>query len=374
MLADTIAKIAAMTAEEKEEHAYYARPSIAGPDRCIRQMVYWGMNIPRAPLPGRTILVFDDSSWHEELTMDWLRKSAFQVHSEQMEAKTDFRGYPTFLTGHIDFIVTDLLGKDYLVEHKAINHFTFQKFWDGEIPQDYMAQTCIYLRGLYKDNPSLYMALLLVKNKNTAQYIEYLIEYNYEADLCTVVSITHSTGETKDLNVTIPGIVGAAFEKFAAVDAYVVTKTLPKRQYFIDDWHCDYCGWNGTCWEGYEQEFNELKTDQMLPGEFADMVRYNRELGASKGEIEKEYKELTEKIKSLMKDIDTREGRAGEYLVRLALIETERIDQNLLTPAEIARATKKSFYERLFISTPKPPKEKKAKKGAEPCQPCSDTE
>ena len=43
MIADIILKVAAM--ERTEEDAYRPRPSSAGPQRCIRQMVYHGLGI-----------------------------------------------------------------------------------------------------------------------------------------------------------------------------------------------------------------------------------------------------------------------------------------------------------------------------------------
>jgi len=358
MLADVILKIAGMEGEE-EQHEYYPRPSISGPSRCIRQMVYWGLGVKRQPLPGRTMLVFNDSSWHEELTMDWLRKSSFQVHSPQMEVTIDFPGVPIILKGSIDFIVTDISGKDYLVEHKAINHFTFQGFWDGELPMDYLTQTCLYLRGLQKVNPILFNALLLIKNKNTAAYIEYAITYNAGVDACLVLSLTDSNGKVKDLNIAIPDITATAFSKFQSVADYISKKTLPKRQYFIDDWQCSYCGWAADCWEGYQKEFAELKTAEMLPNEVADMLRYYKEVGAHKGDIEKEYTELSNKIKATMKEAGAREGIAGEFIAKLSLIETTRMDKELLTEAEIVKASKKSFYERLSISHLKVKKEGK---------------
>ena len=152
MLAELIPKIAAMEAAEKEPGKYYPRPSLAGPERCIRQMMYWGMDTPQEKAGDRMWLVFNDSSWHEELTADWIRKTAFRLHSEQMKVKHDF------LTGHIDGIATDILNIDRLWEHKAINHFSFEKYWngkDGELPLDNICQSCIYCKGLQNDNPEI---------------------------------------------------------------------------------------------------------------------------------------------------------------------------------------------------------------------------
>jgi hypothetical protein len=358
MLAEIIPKIAGQF--DNHESKYYSRPSLAGPDRCTRQMVYWGLNVPRAPLPGRSLLVFDDGHWHEELTADWIRKSAYHLHSEQMEINIGFPGYEFKLTGHIDGVITDLMNVDFLWEHKSINHFTWNMFLNGKIPADYVTQCCIYLRGLHELNNGITSAVLLMKNKNTAQYLEFIIEYDYETDCAIVLSVADSNGKLKELNASIPNIVGDAFAKFRTINKCISTATLPKRDYFIDDdWQCEYCGWCRECWKNYHQEFAELKTDVMLPDDVADMLRYYKELGASKSEMEKEYKELAGKIKETMKEIGSREGRAGEYIVRLKLIESSRIDKELLTEEEIARASVPSLSERLYISKPKKEEVKK---------------
>lgn len=357
MLSEIILKIAGQF-QEKEETAYYPRPSLAGKERCTRQLVYHGLNVPKEPLAGRAVMIFSDSSFHEDLTADWIRKSAYQLHSEQMEVAVDM-GFDFRLKGHIDGIVTDLLNNDYLWEHKAINHFSWQKYWDGAIPYDYVSQCCIYLRGLHADNPNIQRAILLLKNKNTAAYMEFIIFYNYDQDVAVIETATNSNGEIKEINETIPDAVKSCFEKFAYVNECIKNKTLPKRDYFIgDDWHCDYCAYGKTCWEGYKKEFTELKTDTMLPDEVETMIRYYSELGAQKKDIESEYKDLSQKIKDTLKTAGAREGRAGGYIVKLSLIESNRIDKEKLTPAEIERAMVKSISERLYVSAPQEKGEK----------------
>lgn len=359
MIADIILKIAGQF-QEQEDHKYYPRPSMAGPERCTRQMVYHGLNVAKEPLAGRAVMIFSDSSFHEDLTADWIRKSAFHLHSEQMKIKCTTPGFPFDLNGSIDGIVTDLLGNDYLWEHKAINHFSWQKYWDGSIPYDYVAQCCIYLRGLAAINPNIQRAVLLLKNKNTAAYMEFIIAYDYASDNAVIEKSTNSNGETKEINIGIPEAVKSCFEKFQTVNDCIKNNTLPKRDYFIgDDWHCEYCAWGKVCWAGYKKEFTELKTDTMLPDDVADMLRYYKELGGQKSDIEKEYKELSGKIKDTMKQIGAREGRAGEFIAKLSLSEVNRIDKEKLTPAEIAIATTTSTSERLYVSTPKVKKEKK---------------
>jgi DNA-binding protein len=347
MIADILHKIASM--EQKEETRYYPRPSLAGPERCIRQLVYWGLRVPREPLPGRTLHVFDDGVIHEKLVANWIRKSAYQLFPEHIQMKVDCGQKGNIhLIGHIDGLLTDISGKNILWENKSINHFTCQRFWDGAIPYDYITQVCLYLKGLQKVNPDISDAVLLIKNKNTSAYLEFLI--TWIPDKAIITKRIDSNGETINMNVEIPNIVNNAFLKFQQVEDYIQRKTLPKRQYENNDWHCGYCGWYQHCWKDYRKEFKELKTDAMLPNEAADMVRYYKELGGQKSDIEREYKKLAGEIKKLMKGSDIREGAAGEYMCRLKLIDNNRLDKTLLTPEEIERATVKGFQERLYVS------------------------
>jgi len=358
MIADLIHKIAGMEEEAENGHEFSARPSLAGPERCIRQMVYWSLGFQKQPFPGRTILVFDDGNWHEELTNNWIRKSVYRLHSEQMQV--DVRHPMTI--GHIDGILTDMNGTDIFYEHKSINHFTFQKFWDtSDLPLDYLTQCAIYMDGLQKIQPEILRGLLLIKNKNTAQYMEYELAYNSRIDELCVRSKIRSTGEKKQMDVIFPNIVAEATEKFELVLEYAYKKRLPKRQYEIDDWHCSYCGWGHICWGEYEKEFTELKTDAMLPNEVADLVRYKQETSAHRLSMEKEEKELTNKIKDLMKEVDAREGKAGEYRCKLTLMKNQRIDKSLLSAEAVAKATVESMYEKLTISKLK----KEVKNGSE---------
>lgn len=349
MIADVIHRLAEM--EREKDRPFSPRPSSAGPERCIRQMVYHGLDFPKAPLPGRTLLVFDDGHWHEELTADWIRKSSFRLHSEQMAV--DCRR--PMKRGHIDGIITDPFNVDRLWEHKAINHFTFQRYWTGEQPKDYLTQKAVYLDALQLINPDLLEGVLLIKNKNTAQYMEIIVKYVKAIDTLYFLSKTLSTGETIKLDNVAPieNVVQSACDKFNSVLDYISRKTLPKRQYEIDHWRCEYCQYHETCWEGYEREFNDLKTGEMLPDEIADTVRYYKELGAHKLEMTKEYDDLRATVKKIMKDSGVRSGRAGEYICEIKLINIERIDKSLLSDKERKKATTKSFQERLNIKKSK---------------------
>ena len=124
MLADVLLKVAGT---EKREQEYRPRPSSAGPERCLRQQVYKARGQKGGPMGDRFVVVLDDSSWHEELTADWIRKTTFRLHSQQMEiicGEAPHMGQIVPVLGHIDGIITDVTGVDRLWEHKAINYFT----------------------------------------------------------------------------------------------------------------------------------------------------------------------------------------------------------------------------------------------------------
>lgn len=365
MIADIILKIAEEEGKSEYGKKYMPRPSMAGPERCIRQMVYWGLGFPAKSLPGRAVMIFSDSSFHEDLTADWIRKTSFQLHSEQMHLNIPVLGLglkkrkcnadkceeivpADHISGHIDGILTDILKNDIHWEHKAINHFTFEKLWLGEYPLDNLTQSSFYTGALQKINPDLARSLLLIKNKNTAQYMEFLTEYDERKDTLMVIEKMRSTGERTKCDFEIKNIVGDAKNKFNLVHDYIKRKTLPKRQYDIDHWRCEYCQF-GQCWEGYEKEFKELKTDEMLPNEVADLVRYKRETSAHRLEMEKEEKDFQTKIMKVMDDAGVRMGKAGEYVCEIKLTERKNLDKSLIPDNILKAATKKSHGKRLYI-------------------------
>ncbi|MCK4614353.1 MAG: hypothetical protein KAU14_06090 [Thermoplasmata archaeon] len=329
MLSEILHKIAGQF--QDEPHQYYPRPSLAGPERCIRQMVYQARGDEAKPLPGRTLHVFDDGNWHELLTADWIQLSTFKLHSEQMEVEIEENGLT--LTGHIDGIIMDLLRVDRLWEHKSINHFTFERIWNGKFPYDYITQVCLYIRGVQAVNPDITEGLLLIKNKNTSQFLELLIRYQADKDTATVVETVRSTGERKDIGEEIPGVTHAAFEKFAAVQKHVDTGTLPDRQYDRDHWRCCYCGHLELCWADYEKEFEQLAESAELNQEIADLCAYYLETNMHFKEMEKEQNSLKEQIKSLLEEKAVRRGKAGPYLIERKLQKREYLNRERVPPS-----------------------------------------
>lgn len=350
MLADILIKIASF--ENKEQHAYHPRPSNAGPERCIRQIVYHAKGIPQDKKIGdRFIHVMNDSSWHEELTADWIRKSAFDIHSQQMPvdiAELPFISDAVFyhcivcdkdmpaniLHGHIDGIVTDMMGNDYLFEHKALNTFSYERYWN-EYPMDYITQTCLYLYGLNKIQPDMTKAILLIKNKNTSQFMEFLLEYSH--DTCRIISMVRSDGKSKSDGLPVfENIISAAINKFKQINECKNTDVLPQRPFeFGTAFPCGYCSWSETCWCSYEKEVDSMQTDAVLEGEVEDMCRFYLELGYGIKETKKQQDEVKEKIKEVMKEKNIRKGIAGGYLLNWRLQHETRLMKKEDIPASI---------------------------------------
>jgi hypothetical protein len=348
MLADILHKVGADDMAERKEYKYYPRPSSAGQEKCIRQLVYFGLDTPKKSLAGRAVFIFDDSTWHEELTANWIRQSAFSLHSEQMKVDCGSM-FNIHLRGSIDGIVTDLLGKDYLWEHKALNHFTFQRFWGGELPMDYFAQCGLYLRGLQAWNPDLKKGVLLIKNKNTSAYIEFIIQYDMKDDCFHVINKINSIGESVDIGLSLDSFTKNIFWKFAQVQMYIDKKRYPKRQYHWTDWQCEYCPYTETCWASYKEDFQDMNDSFELPVDIVDLVKEYKQLSSEKGEIEKQHKGIGEKIKSGMRNNNARRGFSNDIVCELKMQARNGIDKKLLTKTEIEKATRQTTFERLYI-------------------------
>lgn len=347
MLAELIEKIAGF---EVKESSFYPRPSLAGPERCLRQLVYMARGVPAKKKEDRFHLVLDDSSWHEELTLDWLRKSVFKVHSEQLTVEcgiVQWQGKPFMLKGHIDGIITDLAGKDYILEHKAINHFTFQRYLEKEFPMDYLTQCCLYIVGLQKLNPEIKDGVLLIKNKNTAQYLEFNLSYDSKSDLLIVNEICDSNGYRRE-GMEFHGLYTQAIERLNQIEYFRANGNLPPRQYTLDDWQCSYCGYNEICYENYEEEFNSLNTVE-LPNEFSGLLTEYDILNEQKKTAEARIEEIKEEIKNYLIKSQAKIGKAGDYIIYRNLQFRKQINKEKIPPELIPEIYEEKMIEVLSI-------------------------
>jgi hypothetical protein len=373
MLAEILHKIKEL--DQQENYKYSPRPSLSGPQRCIRSLDYYAQGFPPSPFPGRAMQVMDDSSWHEQLILEEIRKSAYGLHSEQMHINIPIglplrerkclvkingqecgKTIPTgCAAGHIDGIITDMLGIDRILEIKAISHFGFQAIWNGEIPWDYIFQTTHYMEGILEINPEIKEGLLFFKNKNQAQYLDILLRYDNEKDELTIGKMTLSTGESKDINSTLPGALTQSRTKFQEVERYKIDKKLHPRQYTFDNWHCEYCRWGATCWEGWEQEiqavpdtleFPEPELDEAYERDCINIININAVIKQHEGQ-----KDIIEdRLKTAIRD-KARHGKAGSYIWGLRPQFKSSLNKDKIAPEVVAAATEKKLI--LVFEAPK---------------------
>ena len=375
MLADVLHKVAAL--DQDDDHPYHPRPSLASPEtaddpgRCIRQLVYYRTGEPAAPLPGRAVLIFDDGHWHEELTADWITKTAQQLHSRQLGVDVPLPqpiGIPYTcsvcqqsisrdrLHGHIDGLITDLLAVTRLLELKAINHFSYQEALEGRPPIDYLTQSCVYLSGLQRLQPAIREGLLLIKNKNTAAYLEFRFAYDPGADRCQLIELVASDGTFLPLDWALDGLVGSALGKFARVEEYAAAHTLPARPYRADHWRCAYCRWTRSCWGAYAAEVARRDPAVPLDPCLAPLLAQYAQAAAAKTEAEATTKRLRPRILGALEATNARVGIADGYQARVDLQQRTTLDTTLLPPAVRHAAEVKKPVEVLHVeSRSRPP-------------------
>ena len=347
MIADILHKVACM--DQATEQAYHPRPSLAGPERCLRSLVYHRLSVKKKAFPGRTLMIFDDGIWGEEITLDSISKTSYQVSSSQMKILVKL-SERLKIPGSIDGIITDLTGYDRVLELKHINHFSFERYRNQKaLPLDYITQCCLYIKGCSEFNPDIREALLLLKNKNTAAYLEFVIRYDFESDTAIVRTMTGSQGEDVELDTEIVAVLSGVRDRFEAVEAYAKKKKLPLRPYEPSDWQCEYCSWNVECYKNYVKEHEDKETGITLGASIIEDIKL---FTANKQEIaglKKIQDGLSLNIKNEMKQLNARKGIAEKYEVDIKLQERKHINKELIPMTVLDRVTEIKYAEILNI-------------------------
>jgi len=368
MIADLILQVAKQYNKEQvannagNNSVYRHRPSNSSfthdychDTRCLRQMVYQSLGFPQEDLAGRAVLVFDDSSWHEELTKNWIDKSIIKLHSSQMKVDCiqTIRGQQ--VSGSIDGILTLPTGEDILFEHKAINCNSWERYAKGdptELPWDYLAQCAIYINGLNKFNPEIKKACLLMKNKNTSAYLEYLLSYDFKTDTLSVNELITSQRDIVEIHHNMVGILDNILKKWDEVDTYSGSKKLPLRPYPADNWRCQYCGYKNQCQNtDRKTEFEVLqdsgkviedkKAFDLIDNYFIQKAEKSR-LESQARKFEKDLDFMKLEIENLMLDLGLKKAVCGKYSVNLTQTERELVDKELVN--------KNAFYKKTYTN------------------------
>ncbi|MEW6542450.1 MAG: hypothetical protein AB1411_02440 [Nitrospirota bacterium] len=354
MLVEVLLKVAAIEAEENEQE-YRPRPSAAGPERCLRQLVYFARGVPKEPMLDRMALVFDDGHVNEGTTAKWIGKTAFRLHHQQLRVKVGtvtHNGQLYDIEGSIDGLVSDFLGiTTWLWEHKAINRYTFEDYWTGKkLPLDYITQCGCYLFGLAAAGwPQVTQALLVIKCKDTSDYIEFRLEYDRDADAIRILEVVRaSTAERRydvvNQNTVLTGVRRQALERFELVEQYRVTQTLPDRPFVEPQkFPCGRCQYQQRCWDGWVPPKLDGRID--LSAQDAAMVLEFERISNEFYQIKRRREELSDQIKLFLRANRAKEGLAGDKLVRLEQRPQSRVDPELLPPEIRKSATREVLQE-----------------------------
>lgn len=365
MIAEILHKLMSMKHREVEQQAFRYRPSLAGPERCVRQLTYLRIGTkPEHELPGRTLMIFETGQWNEEVLASLIDQTAFRLHSRQMKVQC-WHDKDLDLHGSIDGVLTDPLGIDRLWECKGINHFSWQRYALGEaLPEDYLTQSALYLRGLRELTPILRECILTLRNKNTDQIVDLLLDYDYVTDRLTVLSKTLHTGQVTMVNARRERICQSAVEKFTLVELHAQSGTLPEwpAGFSAGDFPCSYCPHETQCWNGFIAQTTAAQ-EVTLP------VESNAEIFASQyltfveraksAEIEKTTHR--DKLLSIMRGHQATRGIAGSFIITRSVQERQgRINEEVLdlrtkaaliasrgtpTVTEVLKVTRKKPFE-----------------------------
>lgn len=383
----------AKSSQSRESEPYRPRPSYAGPERCIRDLVYEANGTPGALRRGRSILAMKDGKVQEEITKAWFREFGFEVKEEQSPIFIPARGLnpkgyfceqceypvpPHTLHGHIDWVakfsrtryeakkkafrrypiprpLLERLSKETnnrLFEHKALTTYAVTRYLSGSLPWDYIVQTVIYLRAAQEIKAlKIKKASLLIKDKNSGKFLEYEILYNRKTDTATVTRRIESNGdlpaiETK-LGIRAKGVIRKALKKFRDVDRLHKAGRIPPRPFlFGTEFPCGWCRHEKTCWTGYLGEIRQFSGGLALSAEIDTAARFYKQLGAQIGEAAADVKEL----KKAREDV---KATIIEYLNRKKIVSGKT--KNYLI--EHRRKSKNGeVKERLFVDRIKTPR------------------
>lgn len=337
----------------RTDEPYRPRPSMAGPERCERQMVYKARGVEELAVSSRLAVVFKDGVAHEQITLDILRTTLFDIHSEQLpidlhgvldwlEGQPPYRcsvcsaaeGSPvlipaTTLHGHIDALARDLWGIDRLVEHKGFVSHIFKRLWDQDKePLDNFTQAVLYFRGLKEKGLAVDEGALLIKNKDTGAYLEFELRYDYEQDLLSVPVMTRSPHEREEINRSYQGLFRTTIEKFRRVHLHAVQKTLPDRLRDPKDVRCDYCPFWDICWEGFAAP--PLTEHIALPPQLVPLAYEYIQLDRELKPKNKRCDELKDTLMAAMQDLHAETATTDTEVLKIVSSTQERLDHKAL--------------------------------------------
>lgn len=347
-------EIPAIAKKQQEIHPYRVRVSNSG--ACPRQLYYHATGAEARQHSGRMMLVFDDGSVHEDASVKWLELSNYSIHNRQLPLdigivsgiSASTKSYcqtcereiaACILHGHIDgtFEYDD---ETILFEHKAIGQPAFDALVK-EYPVGYVLQCASYLRGLNNIDIPAKHAVLLLKNKNRAEYRQIWITYDFKTD--TVVATRDWDDFSEDLE--IKNATQKVIDLHRVVDEAVKAETPPKRPYDYEDWHCKFCQYQAVCWDGYDVEVSKMSKDVELENsdDIRPIVAEFSEKRKLKSSLDKEVKELRRKLKKVLTERGIKKATVSGVKFGIRVIRKSKLDEDLL-PEKVKEKAKRITY------------------------------
>lgn len=335
---------------EDTSSTYHHRVSNAG--ACPRALVYQAMGVPGQAHSGRTVIIFDDGNIHEDATVRWLSETGYSISDRQLGVdihRIENSSIPSWqcqacdrlidggiIHGHIDGLVHG--ERTFLFEHKAINSRAFGRL-DEELPLGYISQCCSYIHGLSLLGIQIDEALLVCKNKDNGEYRQLYITYDKQADHCRVVREWNLYTEFIDKPLA------KVVELHELVDACLSFEgNLPQRPYTLDDWHCGFCRYKTTCWDGYVEEVRSMSAEQVIPEGDILTTKIARlaKLKSDKKVIEAELKGIRIEVLQELEGRGIRSGVAREIPFGIRVQKRTYVDKKLL-PEDMKLAATRTF-------------------------------
>jgi hypothetical protein len=331
---------------------FYFSPSKAGD--CPRALFYEakGVEPDQATFLPVTPLVFTDGVYHEKDSIQLLSElpgisvvdvqkpvnvpipKKFAKHVTFLPTKCPVCGEevpPNHLHGHVDGVIKTE-DSEVLLEHKALSSRVIHGFLKKGVSKGYAMQVALYLKGL-----NLKSGILLVKNKETGQLLEFEMHYDRKRDVLHVVRLTFSDGSTRELNHSYDKITTKAFQKFALVEKAVKLDRLPV--YDTEEAsHCFLCPYRRTCEEDLaNQQLEAVEIDvKSLESEereaFLKSLQEYLRLNDAKKEIDEKVEKARNELVSFMNKKNCKKVIVGGIPVSLITTNREvvKLDVNSL--------------------------------------------
>ncbi len=373
---------------------YYSPSNLGGCDRELYMQAkgLWSL------APGNRLLgIFRDGEAHEELTGSRLEKAGVRIvhaqkgcslalpdneliRSSRNIAGVSFHQCPVCgealpspcLHGHIDFVVQNPLTKrPEIIEHKAVNTHSWQATVERLTEQGgrgawaHHTRYCVQL-GLYLVSLSRQEGLpdaegvLLMKDKNTAQFLDIRLRYEAPSDILRVVgaAVEGRSVMGEDGAFAVRGFMGHAVNKVMRIERAV---RAPEERHMlrVPEAQCSSCAARTACRSEFhvpvEADTGETGLTVPATAEIASRMVEMKRLKDEIAALERRRDGIKSYLVSVLKTLAERENKAvsivaAEEGLILSLRQWTRTDLDR-TAYEALSAEEKAVVDKALKTT-----------------------